>query len=644
MRNLSFAPLAALVLLVLHGCVAPPALNGTKTTIATRSFASNRASHFGYQLSPDGKRLAWAGIRGTSMSVFIRDLGNGRTTAVNAKGLLAFRWSADGRQLLSDGMLAAGTEDHVLVAFDPARGAFKRLAGAKGAPVRLVGISLDSPGDLLIELGQRDPAFPDLYNLNSATGLLTSLEVNNGRIVSWLATPAGTLAGRIVRGNGNLALEIRQQDNNYRTVYSWDAKDNVNVVSISSDLTKSFLLSNHGTERVRLLAIDNITHALRVVHEDPDVDVAEVNIDPASGEPLLAFAEPDYPRSVVLDERLARVLRWLPAAGTPARLTIESADRYGSHMVVAVATDRGRSFYLIDLRQGQTELLRTSSTAGFEEALAPMRPIKLAARDGTVLHGYLTRPESTFGILPPLVLQVHGGPRSRTIWNYDSMTQFLANRGYAVLDVNFRGSTGYGRTLRDKGYGEWGKGMQTDLYDAVKWAVAHGYADPDRIAVLGTSYGGHAAVTALLDEPRMFSCGIAINSPLDMGDTFAQAPRQWLHDLPNLLPYLGVESAHDPRLAAHSLINRAASLSRPLLLVQGGRDGRVSPEQAVRFAAAAWRSGAPLTYWPVSGESHGFINWKSRLSLYRRTEQMLATCLGGRDAGFDYYEFASKLF
>jgi dipeptidyl aminopeptidase/acylaminoacyl peptidase len=646
-RSTIVTPLLLLSLLsslLLTGCVTLPGMQSAGATVPTHAFASNRASNFGHVLSPDGNRLAWVGVSGARLVVYVRDLHSGRTHTINARGLLSFRWSADSRHLLSNSPTAAGTEDHVLVAVDPEDGAFRWLAGAKGAPARLVGVELDAPGSLIVELGKRDPAFPDLFSLDTRTRALTPLEVNNGHTVSWMTTPAGTLAGRIIRERGGKALEIRQEDGSYRRVHAWDTRDKVSIASISHDRARSYLLSNQGAERVRLLELDNTTGALRVVHEEAEVDVAAVHLDPVSGAPLLVAGEPDYPRSTVLDDRLADMLKRVTPAGQPARVMIESADRHLARIVVAVATDRGSSVYLMDLRQGRSELLGAPATAPFQAELAPMRPVRLSARDGTPLYGYLTMPPRAAGTLPPLVLQVHGGPRDRTVWGYDAMTQFLANRGYAVLDINFRGSVGYGRTFQEKGHGEWGRAMQSDLYDAVAWAVAQGHVDPARVAVIGVSYGGYAAVTALLDEPRVFSCGIAINAPLDLADTFARMPRQWAHDLPAVLPYLGVESVHDPALAARSPSHRAASLSRPLLLVQGGLDGRVNPAQAARFAALAERAGAPLTYWPVAGESHGFTNWKSRLRLFRKSEHMLAACLGGRDAGFDYYELGYKLF
>lgn len=632
---------------MLNGC----ALVGAGGAIATHAFASNRASNFNYRISPDGSKLAWLSVRGASLVVNVRRLDSERVVTRDARGMLSFVWSADGRRLISNGLTLAQTENHIVVALsaDSDQDALTALAYDRRADIMLLGTVPADPDRLIVQSNLRDAAHPDLFQLSIATRALTLLESNDGSVAAWLLRPDGTIGARRLRGPAGAGLlQARQADGSYRTVYQWLAQDQVSIVSLDNDGATSYLLSNKNAPRVRLIALDHASGTERVIDADDSVDVSGVAIDPASGVPVLAASEPDYPRYRVLHPALRHLLQQLPQAG-PARIAIDSADRAFRRVIVTVETDRGRTVYLADLAQPSLTLIGPASTAAFAGALAPMTHVTFAARDGVMLHGYLSKPVSTNTVsaapLPPLVLRVHGGPWERTVWNYDPMTQFLVNRGYAVLDINFRGSTGYGRVFQERANGQWGGAMQTDLYDAVTWIGAAGLADTARTAIVGASYGGYASATGVLDQPTMFACAIAVNAPLDMADMLATLPEKFRHDLPLLLRYLGATDAGDTvALTARSPGARAAALRRPLLLVQGGNDVRVHPLQAARFAAAAQAAGAPLSYWPVAGEGHVFVNWKNNLQLYRRTERFLADCVGGRDAGFDFINWESGCF
>lgn len=638
----------------LTGCATAGAgstANGSPT-IATHAFASNRATNFNYRISPDGTRLAWLGVDGAALVLKVRQLDSGRTVTRDAHGVLSFAWSADSRSLLSNSLTAVNTENHLIVAFDADddggdhanHSAMRVLAARVGVDMRLVGTVAADADSLIVEHNQRDPAHPDLFRLSIASRALTLIETNDGTVTGWLLRADGAVGGRRVQTDGGEALQLRQGDSIYRTIYQWGQNDQVGVVSLSSDGATSYLLSNKQASRVRLIAIDHASGAERVVADDEGADLAGVDVDPASGVPVLVASEPDYPRYQALNGALAAALAQLPIDG-PARVALDSADHAFSKAVVAVATSRGRSVYLADLAARTVTMVGPPSTASFAHALAPMTPIRFSARDGVPVHGYLSRPAANAAnpALPPLVLRVHGGPWERTVWNYDPLTQLLVNRGYAVLDVNFRGSTGYGRAFTALGGGQWGRAMQTDLYDAVAWAGAAGLADTARSAILGASYGGYASATAILDASTPFKCAIAINAPLELDDMVATLPARFEKDRTQLLRYLGADSG-ELAWRERSPGSHAARLRRPLLLVQGAGDVRVNPQQASRFAAAAQAANAPLRYWPVAGAGHQFSSWKTTLALYRRTEQFLAACLGGRDAGFDYYELGTFLF
>jgi dipeptidyl aminopeptidase/acylaminoacyl peptidase len=280
------------------------------------------------------------------------------------------------------------------------------------------------------------------------------------------------------------------------------------------------------------------------------------------------------------------------------------------------------------------------------ESLAPMRPVTIASRDGLQLSGYLTLPRGAEPKNLPTVLLVHGGPWMRSNWGDPfrsddaSYAQFLANRGYAVLEVDFRGSTGYGRSFLAAGIGEFGGKMQDDLLDAVHWAVETGTSDPKRIAVMGWSYGGYAALVGLTTTPDVFACGISLGGPTDLASLIESFPPYWTVDLSMWHDYVGDPAIPDDRkeMTLKSPLSHADKLERPVLIVQGENDVRVRPDQAQRMVEALRRAGRPVDYLKIPQMGHGMGYWVHRMTILRRTETFLHGCLGGRASRFDPLE------
>jgi dipeptidyl aminopeptidase/acylaminoacyl peptidase len=284
-------------------------------------------------------------------------------------------------------------------------------------------------------------------------------------------------------------------------------------------------------------------------------------------------------------------------------------------------------FYLFDRPSGEAIHLFADRPALIAHRLAPMQPISLTARDGLALHGYLTLPVDLEPKILPMVLFVHGGPWHRDRWGFDPLIQWLANRGYAVLQVNFRGSTGYGKAFLKAGNREWAGAMRTDLLDARDWAIAQGIADPSRIAIFGGSYGGYAVLTALAFTPDAFACGVDLVGPSNLNTLLASIPP---YKKP-LLAVLHQRIGEDPAfLDAQSPLFKADRISAPLLIAQGANDPRVKRDESDRIVAAMRGNGVPVTYIVFENEGHGFANPQNNKIFTALAETFLAEHLGGQ--------------
>jgi len=376
--------------------------------------------------------------------------------------------------------------------------------------------------------------------------------------------------------------------------------------------------------------------------------VTRVTMSRVTGDPLIASAQAGYPDDKILDPVLSKDLDGLLKAqgGEPFGVEIVSTDDAEQRLVVLIYTSTQHRYYLVDRASRSYTLLAEGVAEDLAKSLVPMQPVTLASRDGLQLHGYLTLPR---GIDPkglPMVLLVHGGPWRRTTWGDPlrsedaGYSQFLANRGYAVLQVDFRGSTGYGRSFLAAGIGEFAGKMQEDLLDAVDWAVKKGIGDPARIAIMGWSYGGYASLVGLTMTPEVFACGVSISGPTDLASLIESFPPYWTVDLSTWHDYVGDPGIPEDReeMTLKSPLSHAQKLQRPVQIVHGTNDVRVRADQAERMVEALRRAGKPVEYLAVPDMGHGMGYWAHRLAVLRRTETFLQRCVGGRASRFDPFD------
>jgi dipeptidyl aminopeptidase/acylaminoacyl peptidase len=619
--------------------------------VPAHEFVFNQHGLGGFSFSPDGTRLAWYGPSTWRSALHVRLQSTGAVHVYRAGGS-GRHWSADGRRLLilDD---KSGAENHHLFRLDvdDPKATPVDLTPHPGVRVWLHQIPKSDPEHVLVLHNRRARNERDLYRINLTTGVEEVVAVNPGDGIVPMTDAGGKFLGwkkhsEPVRARGKpLPPELRD-----RSALSRRTPEMVRTIGVSADQTQAWILSNRHRDRVALFHADAVKKELSLVHEEPNVDIGRVVTSEATGKPLVVASNDDYPRMKVLDAQLEADLQPVLARfdGTRYGFDIVTMDRSERRLVVTVFTHAQRHYYLLDRDAKQASLLGTSRPASFSEAMVLPEAVAIPARDGLRLPAYLLLPPG--GQRPlPLVLLVHGGPWSRVAWSDPDgsedmlRAQFLANRGYAVLVVNFRGSSGYGRSFMAAAVGQFGAAMQDDLLDALAWALERGIADPNKVAVMGHSYGGYATLMALAQQPRMFACGVDIGGPTDLVRLVEEFPVYW--ELAYWYSYVGdpAVASDRERMQRASPVAIADQIEAPVLIMQGRKDVRVPEAQSAALVERLRQHGKPFEYVLIDDMGHSTGWWAHHLLLLRRTEAFLARCLGGRAARFDRMEWAARL-
>lgn len=642
------AALAALV--ALAGCASGPthpSLVGGQLPelIPVRDFVSSRQATGGYQVSPDGQRIAWFGVDGVVPAIWVRSIDGSDAKAFRIRAR-TIRFSADSRWLAitDDPTGDENTRIQVGLVGGPDT-TLRELVPAHKSVARLMDVA-EGSSDFIITSNQRDKKVFDLYRVNPAGGAPLLLATNPGNVNWWGVDATGQLRARAqLQGERVLLERPGAEPGSWVTVAERSRWDTLNIFGLHGGGGKAWALSNRGRDKAALVRLDLATGAEELFYASPDVDLDNVTLSRRTREPLVAYSMPGYPARQVFDAALAARLAAL-AGDQPADVRVISTDQSDRVLTVAVNTERGARTYL--LRDGhEPQFLGESRLSMIAHALVPSEPITYTARDGLPIHGYLTLPA---GVQQPrslpLVLLVHGGPWARDRWGEGTMRQFLANRGYAVLQVNYRGSSGYGRAHMEKARGEFAGRMHDDLVDGVRWAVERGVADPGRVAIYGASYGGYSALVGATFTPEVFACSVGIVGVTDIARLLEAAPPYWELGLPWWHRYVGDPAvpADRARMDAKSPLYRAEHAQKPILIMHGVNDVRVKLEQSDWMVAALRKAGKEVDYVTFKGDGHGNQRWPNNLTMYRKTEDFLARCLGGRTSGFDYYQLGSWAF
>jgi len=625
-------------LLLLAGCTrAPSPTTVTPPPIPLEAFFANRDTSYDHKVSPDGTRLAWIGMAEGRLTVHVRRLDGDDVVALDThsrRSIQSFVWAQDSRRILYGQDRDGDENTHVFVAdTERPRERPRDLTPFAGQRAFVQQVIRSDAEHIVVGVNRPRTALADLHRIALTTGERTRIVDNTGDVLTWMTDDDGVVRARIRReAPGARVLErVRPDSARWESLFTLDGEEYARAVGFTTDRAGLWLLTNQGRDRYALVRLDLATGITAVAHEHAVVDVETAGVSTLTGQPLFAIAHPDYPESRVFDATLSSDLAPL-GEPVPAEVRILSFDDAERLATVRVSRDRGREHHLLDRRTGTRTLLSRSAMAPYADRLARVEPISLTSRDGLTLRGYLTRPPGARARVP-MVLLVHGGPWTRDYWGYNGTVQFLASRGWAVLQLNYRASTGYGRAFVEAGVRQHAGAIHADLLDGVRWAVEQGIADPARVAIMGASYGGYATLVGLTFTPEVFACGVDLFGMSNLVTQLEGRPSYWTWSFfePYYRKYYGDVSRPEDRqrLEAQSPLFRAADVRRPVLVIHGANDPNVKQRESNQMVAALRAAGKDVQYLVLADEGHGaFGDPASALRMYRAIEQFLGACLG----------------
>jgi dipeptidyl aminopeptidase/acylaminoacyl peptidase len=591
-------------------------------------------------ISPDGTRLAWIAPHEGVLNVWVASMsGDGVdwsaaqvVTDDTDRGIRMFAWAHDGRHLLylQD---TGGDENWRLHDVDLTTMQRRDLTPFGNVRTELIAAEKKFPTEILIGLNKDNPQLHDVYRLNLTTGELVK-EVTNPGFVGWVADAQLVVrAGIAPQPDGGMVLMARgDAEEDWRPVLTVSAEDALTSgpITFSEDGRSLLALSSVGADTGRLIRLDLATGEQQVLAEDPDADVAGLRIDPDTREPQIVSFLKDRMEYRVLDESVAPDLAAIRALN-PGDPSFSDADDADETWLVAFNNDTTAvSYYSYDRRTREGRFLFEARPELSRYQLAPMQPFTFTSRDGLTIHGYATFPPDGPRTGLPTVLNVHGGPWARDAWGYDPEAQWLANRGYLCVQVNFRGSTGYGKAFVNAGDREWGGRMHDDLVDAVAHITGQQWADPARVAIYGGSYGGYAALVGAAFTPELFRCAVDIVGPSNLKTLIETIPPYWAPMIAQFHNRVGDPARDEDFLWSRSPLSRVRDIKIPLLIAQGANDPRVKQAESEQIVAALTEAGIDHEYMLFPDEGHGFAKPENRLRFYAAAERFLARYLGGR--------------
>jgi len=594
---------------------------------------------------PDGSRISYLAPKDGVLNVWVGPIEDPEAaepvTNDTYRGIRSYSWAHTNEHILyiQD---KDGDENWRIYSVNLRSGEIKDLTPFEDVQARIVKVSRNFPEEIIVGLNDRDPEYHDLYRLNIETGKMnliqenryfSSFDIDDDYAVRFATNMTCEGGAEIFRPTGEGGWEV---------FLEIPMEDVITTGSIGFNKTGEILyfVDSRGRNTAALFAMNPATGVKTLIAEDPRSDFSDWMVHPTEKNVQAAAFTYERKDWQLIDGSVADDLAFLETVDDGDIEVVSRSLDDRTWIVVYVVDDGPFRYYRYDSEKKEAEFLFTNRKDLEDLALAKMMiPTVIVSRDGLNLVSYYTlplgsdrdgdgRPEEPL----PMVLYVHGGPWARDVWDYNPAHQWLANRGYAVLSVNFRGSTGFGKDFVNRGNLEWGARMHDDLIDAVDWAVGEGIADPDRVAIMGGSYGGYATLVGLTFTPEVFACGVDIVGPSNLTSLIETIPPYWQPQIELFATRMGDHRTEEGRrlLFERSPINRVENIGRPLLIGQGANDPRVSQNESDQIVGAMQEKGIPVTYVLYPDEGHGFARPENRMSFFAVAEAFLSEHLGGR--------------
>jgi len=635
--------LLALAGATLVGCTtAPPAAD---VPLIERAKLFGNPTRAGAQISPDGQWLSWVAPRDGVLNIWVAPLGDlSKARALTAEKQRPIRtafWSPDSKTVLyiND---KGGDENFLLYGADVTSGALKTYTPFEKTRARIVAISPRVLDRILVGVNNRDPRYHDVYSLDLASGQLTLVMKNEGyggftadgtlnlRLAQKSNASGGTDFFRVVDGKVEATAFSRVGLEDAQTTQP---------LGFTHDGKTLYWADSRGRDTAALLAQDLASGQTTVVAQDRRADIDDAIFDPRSGR-AQAFSSNYLKAEYQALEPAMQADLALLQGRIKGQFTIASRSAADDKWLLTVdSVSAPVSTWLFERGSKQLTQLFVVRPELEGAPLVPMQALEIKTRDGLTMVSYLSLPKAAdptgsgkAGKPVPMVLLVHGGPWARDSFGYNGLHQWLANRGYAVLAVNYRGSTGFGKNYISAADRQWGRKMHDDLLDAVAWAVKEGITTPDKVAIMGGSYGGYATLAGLAFTPREFACGVDIVGPSNLFTLLKTIPPYWEDFKQQLYRRMGNPETAEGQalLKERSPLNFAAQIERPLLIGQGANDPRVNVAESDQIVDALKAKNIPVTYIVFPDEGHGFARPPNNIAFFAVTENFLGRCLGGR--------------
>ncbi|MEG4043462.1 S9 family peptidase [Microcoleus sp. Pol17_C1] len=586
------------------------------------------------KLSPDGKYLAYiAPDEQNVLQVQLRTVGQAddrQLTADKKRGIRIFFWTYSGEELIYQQDID-GDEQWHLFSVNIQSNQVRDLTPFQGVRAHRIALDRNFPNEILVEMNISDRRKHDLYRINLQNGAVELDTDNPGNIVNWAADAHFQVrAATATTADGGKELLWRETaDKSWESLRSWGPDDEGAAVMFSENGKILYIRGDHDANAERLIAFDLETKQESLIASDPEYDVGDILIHPTNREIQAVSFYKDKQEWQILDQSIAEDFENL-GKFRPGEFSITSRNLADTTWLIAYRTDDGPVYYYTYDRASKTFTFLFSNQPKLEGLqLSSMEPISYTARDGLTIHGYLTKPVGVSTPVPTVLL-VHGGPWARDTWGYNPQAQWLANRGYGVLQINFRGSTGYGKAFLNAGNREWAAKMHDDLLDGVNWLVKTGIAQQDKIAIMGGSYGGYAALVGLTFSPDVFACAVDIVGPSNLITLLQTIPPYWEPRKASLYHRVGNLETEPDFLKSISPLSFVDRIQKPLLIAQGANDPRVKLAESEQIVNAMKQAGKPVEYVLYTDEGHGFARPENRLHFFAIAEEFLAKYLGGR--------------
>ena len=587
------------------------------------------------RLSPNGQKMAYLAPVNNVLNVWVRTIGKQDDTPITSdtvRGIRQYFWAQDNEHILymQD---AGGNENWRLYGVDINTKETKDWTPFENVQVRIADHDKRFPDIVLLEMNKENPQVHDMYRLNLKTGEMVMIAKNPGSYDGWITDVNQKVLGASqARPDGGFDLLVRDStEGEFRVAYQWDYEDSAGSgpMGFTLDGKSMYMKDMKDANASRLVKLDLATGGLEVIAEDKIYDCGGVMFHPDSWEVQAVSFERARNEWKVLDPAIAKDFEILQKlnSGEMSIVSRDNADR--TWLVAFIQDDQPVCWYVYDRKTRKTEFLFNNRDDLKKYKLASMEPISFTSRDGLTIHGYITFPVGRTRKNLPMVVNVHGGPWVRDSWGYDPEAQWLANRGYICLQVNYRGSTGYGKAFLNAGNKEWAGKMHNDIIDAVNWAVNNKYADPHRVAIYGGSYGGYAALVGATFTPDTFKAAVDIVGPSNLITLIKSVPPYWSTFLANMKRRVGDPDTEEDFLKSRSPLYKVDNIKIPILIGQGANDPRVKQAESEQIVEAMKRKGLDYEYVLFPDEGHGFARPENRLKFYGIAEKFLHKHLNG---------------